>query len=74
MGVGPVVRPKTSDGASSASLRASLMKAFVSGILASYMTFYATLSALILLYFMTILLDEFENLKIKHLAELDQRE
>ena len=38
------------------------------------MTFYATLSSLILLYFLTILLDEFEIMKSEHLVKLDQRE
>ena len=37
-----------------------------SGLLFSYMTFYVTLSALILLCFFTILLDDFERLKREH--------
>ena len=44
-----------------------------SGLLFSYMTFYATLSALILLSFITVLLDDFEELKWTHLANVQRR-
>ena len=37
-----------------------------SGILFSYLTFYATLSTLILISFLTVLLDDFEELKWEH--------
>ena len=37
-----------------------------SGLLFSYMTFYVTLSVLILISFLTVLLDEFEILKQEH--------
>jgi hypothetical protein len=39
-----------------------------SGLLFSYMTFYATVSALILVSFLTLLLEEFEIVKQNHLA------
>ena len=39
-----------------------------SGLLFSYMTFYATVSALILVSFLTLLLEEFEIIKQDHLA------
>ena len=41
-----------------------------SGLLFSYMTFYATLSALVLISFITVLLDDFEQLKWTHLANV----
>lgn len=41
-----------------------------SGLLFPYMTFYATLSALILISFITVLLDDFEELKWMHLANV----
>ena len=41
-----------------------------SGLLFSYMTFYATLSVLILISFITVLLDDFEELKWTHLTNI----
>ena len=44
-----------------------------SGLLFSYMTFYVTLSTLIILCFFAILLDDFEGLKREHLISMKRR-
>ena len=44
-----------------------------SGILFSYLTFYATLSALTLISFLTVLLDDFEELKWEHKTYMKHR-
>ena len=44
-----------------------------SGILFSYLTFYATLSTLILISFLTVLLDDFEELKQEHNTYMGRR-
>ena len=44
-----------------------------SGILFPYMTFYATLSALVLISFFTVLIDDFEELKWEHTVHIRQR-
>ena len=44
-----------------------------SGILFSYMTFYATLSALVLVSFLTVLIDDFEEFKWNHTTYIRRR-
>ena len=44
-----------------------------SGILFSYMTFYATLSTLVLISFLTVLIDDFEELKWEYTAYIRRR-